>query len=81
MILSHDGGIAMRTFDRRQEDEANWLAWCLLLPRETLVRAKQAQLSTAEIAARFGVTEALVTFRLNVSGVEFQFAKRNRRRA
>lgn len=81
MILSHDGGIAMRTFHRRQEDEANWLAWCLLLPRETLIRAKQARLSTAEIAVRFGVTETLVTFRLNVSGVELQFAKRNRRRA
>lgn len=80
MILSHDGGIAMRTFDRKQEDEANWLAWCLLLPREVLVWAKQARLSTAEIAVRFEVTEALVIFRLNVSGVKFQFAKRSRRR-
>lgn len=81
MIISHDLGIAMRTFERTQEDEANWLAWCLLLPREALVWAKQARLSTAEIADRFGVTEPLVTFRLNVSGVELQYAKRSRRRA
>ena len=81
MILSQDVGIAMRTFDRKQEDEANWLAWCLLLPRETLVWAKRMRLSTAGIAARFGVAQALVTFRLNVSGVEFQFGKRSHRRA
>jgi hypothetical protein len=79
MILSHDGGIAMRTFDRKQEDEANWLAWCLLLPREALVWARRAGLSTAEMAARFGVAETLVTFRLNVSGVDFQFGKKSRR--
>ena len=81
IILSQDVGIAMRTFDRKQEDEANWLAWCLLLPREALVWAKRAQLSTAGIATRFGVAKALVTFRLNVSGVETQFGTRSRRRA
>lgn len=81
MILSHDGGIAMRTFDRKQEDEANWLAWCLLLPREALVWAKRARLSTAGIAARFGVAEVLVTFRLKVTGVEFQLGRRSLRRA
>lgn len=81
IIVSHDGGIAMRTFDRKQEDEANWLAWCLLLPREALVLAKRAGLSTVAIAARFGVAEVLVTFRLKVTGVEFQIGRRSLRRA
>jgi Zn-dependent peptidase ImmA (M78 family) len=81
MILSQDGSIAMRTFDRKQEDEANWLAWCLLIPREALIWCKRARLSVKEIAERYQVSESLVTFRLNISGVESQFASRRRRKA
>jgi Zn-dependent peptidase ImmA (M78 family) len=36
VVFSEDGQIATRTFDQKQEDEANWLAWALLLPREAL---------------------------------------------
>lgn len=79
IILSHEGSIAMRTFDRKQEEEANWLAWCLLLPRDALLRAKRAGLRTAQIAARYGVTEALVTYRLNMSGVDTQLKARRGR--
>jgi hypothetical protein len=81
MILSQDGAIAMRTYDPKQEEEANWLAWCILLPREALVWAKRAKLSTEAIAERYGVTEPLVRFRLNLSGVQFQFGKRGRHKA
>ena len=79
IILSQDGSIGMRTFDRKQEDEANWLAWCLLPPREGLVAAKRAKLTAAQIAERYGVTEPLVTFRVNMSGVEAQFQRGGRR--
>lgn len=79
IILFQDGSIGMRTFDTKQEDEANWLAWCLLLPRDGLVWAKRANLTTAQIADHFGVTESLVTFRLNMSGVEAQFQRTIRR--
>ncbi len=33
MVLSQDGTIVMRSFNEKQEEEANWLAWSLLLPR------------------------------------------------
>lgn len=80
IILSEDGSIAMRSFDRKQEEEANWLAWCLLVPREGLVMAKRAGLMTDKIAERYGVTQSLVTFRLNMSGVEAQFQRGRRPR-
>lgn len=67
----------MRSFNPKQEDEANCLAWSLLLPREALVRAKKRKLSPVQIAEQYGVIETLVSFRLNTSGVAAQFnAKR-----
>src|SRR4051812_801083 len=33
VVLSEDGEVSTRTFDQKQEDEANWLGWALLLPR------------------------------------------------
>jgi len=75
IIFSHDGSFAMRTFDQKQEDEANWLAWSLLLPREALLRAQQNGLSTDQIADLYGVTSQLVEFRLRMTGVSAQLAR------
>jgi len=72
MIMSHDGSMAMRSYNQKQEDEANWLAWCLLLPREALVRCKRGGDSVEEIAEEYGVSETLVRFRLRITGVESQ---------
>lgn len=65
----------MRSFSQKQEDEANCLAWTLLLPRDGLVRAKLKKSSTAEIAGQFGVSESLVTFRLRTTGVSRQIRR------
>ncbi len=78
IILSPNGNMAMRTFDKKQEDEANWLAFCLLLPRAALLASKYAGLTVDEIADRYQVSKALVTFRLNVSGVEAQLRARKK---
>lgn len=78
LILSHEHGFGMRSFDPRQEDEANWLAWALLLPREALLRAKRQKLTNEEVANRFGVTERLVRFRSSVTGVDVQVTRRLR---
>lgn len=80
MIMSHDGSMVMRSYDRKQEDEANCLAWCLLLPREALMSARRTGLTAAQIAERYGVSETLVTFRLQMSGVEAQIRAARRRR-
>ena len=79
VVMSQDGSFVMRSYDQVQEDEANWLAWCLLLPREELLRSKRLALSTAEIAETYGVTETLVNFRLRMTGVESQLRARRSR--
>jgi len=80
VVMSQDGSFVMRSYNQRQEDEANWLAWCLLLPREALLRCKKLGLSTPEIVEMYGVTETLVNFRLRITGVESQLRATRRRR-
>lgn len=75
VAFSHDGQFATRTFDQKQEDEANWLAWALLLPRDALFAAKRSRMVSAQIATAYGVTASLVDFRLRMTGVSAQFKR------
>lgn len=61
--------IVMRTFDAEQEDEANWLAGCLLLRGVCLRHAARHKLTSAGIAADFGVSTAMAEYRLRLTGV------------
>jgi Zn-dependent peptidase ImmA (M78 family) len=72
MILSADGKLVMRSYDQKQEDEANWLAWAILLPREALLAMKRRSVTILDIANEFGVTETLVQYRLRITGIESQ---------
>ena len=72
MIMSPDGSLVMRSYDQKQEDEANWLAWAILLPREALLAMKRRRATIADIAAEYGVTETLVQYRLRITGIESQ---------
>jgi Zn-dependent peptidase ImmA (M78 family) len=79
LILAPEFDVAMRSFDAKQEDEANWLAWCLLLPREALLYAMRQRWSVGDIETHYGVTENLVTFRLQKTGVHAQLKAASRR--
>jgi hypothetical protein len=72
IIFSAELDLGLRSFNQKQEDEANCLAWTLLLPRDGLVRARRRGLSVEQIADQFGVTTSLVTFRLNTTGISAQ---------
>jgi Zn-dependent peptidase ImmA (M78 family) len=80
VVMSQDGSFVMRSYDQAQEDEANWLAWCILLPRDALLRCRKLELSVAEIAEQYDVTETLVNFRLRMTGVESQLRAASARR-
>ena len=75
LIVSQYGDMVMRSYDAKQEEEANYLAWGLLLPREALVFARKLGLTPGQIAKRHGVSEPLVKFRMNLTGVNRQFSK------
>jgi hypothetical protein len=69
--------VGMRSFNQKQEDEANCLAWTLLLPREGLIRAKIRRRTVEQIADQFGVTKSLATYRINSTGVGRQLNTRS----
>lgn len=83
IVLGHEVGevqqVGHLTFfscDPDQEQEANWLAGCLLLPRSLLLGAAQGGLSPSEIAEGYGVSEQMAGFRLRTTGVERQLRAR-----
>jgi Zn-dependent peptidase ImmA (M78 family) len=81
MDISSDGLLLLSTYDKKQEDEANWLAGCLLLPRATLIRSLQLRLSVAGIATKYGASEEMTKYRINVTGVEYQLVRTSRKNA
>lgn len=74
MELSAEGMMFIASYDKLQEEEADWLAGCLLLPRAALVHIKKKQLSIEDAAVTYGVSKAMVTYRLAMTGVNKQFA-------
>ena len=70
--MSLEGFLFRNRFDEEQEDEANWLAGCLLLPREGLLRVYWCKPSPAVLARHFGVSQKLVNWRLRMTGISRQ---------
>ncbi len=69
------------TCDPEQEEEANWLAGCLLLPRQVLLREAFADATPETIAAKYEVSVAMARFRLNTSGVLLQVRRARQARS
>lgn len=85
VLLKHEirrvqrvGSLNFFDCDPEQEEEANWLAGCLLLPRPLLLTDARAGLDAAEIADKHGVSLPMARFRLNASGVYFQVNRKRR---
>lgn len=85
IVLGHEvseveqvGTLTFFTCDPDEEQEANWLSGCLLLPRSLLIAAARRGLSPAEIAEEYDVSEQMASFRLRTTGVERQLKARPR---
>jgi len=79
VLLDHDvreiqqlAGHTFLTCNPEQEEEANWLAGCLLLPRPLLLREVFAGTDANTLAAKHQVSLSMARFRLNASGVVLQ---------
>jgi Zn-dependent peptidase ImmA (M78 family) len=62
-------GLAFFTCDAEEEQEANWLAGCLLLPRRLLYLAVRRGMRAPDIAEQYNVSEQMAAFRLRTTGV------------
>lgn len=70
--ISEDGHLWLSTYDRGQEDEADWLASALLMPRDGLLQCFARYGDPGRIADHFNVSVPLVRWRLNATGVARQ---------
>jgi Zn-dependent peptidase ImmA (M78 family) len=66
------GGHTFLTCAPEQEEETNWLAGCLLLPRALLLREAYAGTNPETLAQKHHVSIPMARFRLNTSGVLLQ---------
>lgn len=77
LLLDHAPGLAVTTLGCRlwnaeQEEEADHLGGCLLVPRQAALECCRARLSLPSAAARFGVSVDLMRWRMNHSGATRQ---------
>ena len=71
----NDGGISLRPrVDMLQEQQADWLAGSLLLPRPALVHIKKSFTDLQVAASEYCVSRRLLDYRMSVTGVRSQFS-------
>jgi hypothetical protein len=70
----------LSTYDKNNEEEANWPDGELFLPREAIVHARRRGLTNEQSAAYYGCSVQLFTFRVNTTGVDVQLRRTKTRR-
>ncbi len=67
--------IFLRNFDTNQEEEADWLAGVLLLPKDVLIKIRFSGMSEESAAQTYGSSKSLLTMRLNRSGINHIYSR------
>ena len=75
MDVSEDNMMLLSTYDKEQEDEANWLAGCLLLPREAIVHIHRMRISFDDVKTLYGVSKQMYDYRVRMTGVDRQLRR------
>jgi hypothetical protein len=69
LLLSQSTDIVLREYDNNMEEEANWLAGCLLLPRDVLIHIKFTNIDVSEACKTYRVSDDLLTYRMRITGI------------
>lgn len=72
--VSETGLMMLKSYEKAQEDEADWLSGCLLLPREALTLIKRGGRDEHDAAAAYGVSIKMLRYRMAMTGVQRQFS-------
>lgn len=73
--VTDDGHLVPVSYDQEQEDEANWLAGTLLLPRPALVRIRRLGMRDIDAQRHFQVSSHMFAWRIRMTGVDYQIAR------
>lgn len=72
-----DGSLVPGNFNQDQEDEADWLAGTLLLPRPALISIRRRGISDSAACEEHLVSQDMLKWRLRMTGVDYQLARRS----
>lgn len=72
--VTEDGLMLLKSYDRAQEEEADWLSGCLLLPRDALIAIRRRGLKAGDAAAEYGVSTKMFNYRIARTGINKQFS-------
>jgi len=81
VLTTADGQVVPSHYDQEQEDEADWLAGTLLLPRPALLLVIGNNQDTPTICNNYLVSKQMLNWRVRMTGVKHQLHSRNRNRA
>jgi len=70
-----DGSLAPGNFDQDQEDEADWLAGTLLLPRAALLSIRRNRLTDVAACKKYQVSQSMLNWRVRMTGVDYQVGR------
>lgn len=73
--VSEEGLLMLETYSRKDEEEADWLSGCLLLPRPVLIHIKRRFADEEAAAEAYMVSRAMLKYRLDVTGVNYQLKR------
>jgi uncharacterized protein DUF955 len=76
MYVTPDGLMMMSEYNPMHEEEANWFAGAILVPRDALLDAAAQGLKERDAADYFGVSYAVYQMRRNRTGVDVQLSRR-----
>jgi Zn-dependent peptidase ImmA (M78 family) len=76
--VSKIGMMLLSDYSEEQEQEADWLAGTLLLPRDGLWQMRSQAKSVSEIGSFYGVSDALTEWRIRMTGVDTQLQRSRR---
>lgn len=74
--VSGSGMFLLGDYSDDHEQEADWYAGAMLLPRDALWHHRSRSKTAAEIAELYGVSPALCEWRLRMTGVDIQLKRR-----
>lgn len=75
---SDAGLLLLSDYPKELEEEADWLAGCMLLPRDGLLNHCRAGRDAQAVADHYGVSRQLATWRIGATGVKRQLGARAR---
>ena len=73
MDVSADGVMLLSGYEKQQEEAADWLSGCLLLPRDALYSIKSRRIEDTEAAKAYGVSVSMMKYRMSMTGMNKQF--------